>query len=100
MSTSRPAVFRASPRIATDKPQPCVGHAGAWLRLPTRARLPRLPAAWGADVCSCFQSRRRHTRLQGDWSSDVSSSDLSEYENWTGAGPVLVLAEVRSGHRD
>src|ERR1022692_333943 len=23
-----------------------------------------------------FSSRRRHTRLQGDWSSDVSSSDL------------------------
>src|SRR6266566_7752665 len=26
-----------------------------------------------------FSSRRRHTRLQGDWSSDVCSSDLS----WT-----------------
>src|SRR5256885_11784764 len=25
-----------------------------------------------------FSSRRRHTRLQGDWSSDVCSSDL----NW------------------
>ena len=23
-----------------------------------------------------FSSRRRHTRLQGDWSSDVCSSDL------------------------
>src|SRR5205807_4521163 len=30
-------------------------------------------------VCSCFfffSSRRRHTSLQGDWSSDVCSSDL------------------------
>src|SRR5256885_6783471 len=30
-------------------------------------------------VCICcffFSSRRRHTRLQGDWSSDVCSSDL------------------------
>src|SRR5256885_9796501 len=27
-----------------------------------------------------FSSRRRHTRLQGDWSSDVCSSDLSEVE--------------------
>src|SRR5256885_13022686 len=32
-------------------------------------------------VCQCyrcffFSSRRRHTRLQGDWSSDVCSSDL------------------------
>src|SRR3989454_7484383 len=26
-----------------------------------------------------FSSRRRHTRLQGDWSSDVCSSDLSPY---------------------
>src|SRR5256885_7850577 len=32
-----------------------------------------------SDVPSClffFSSRRRHTRLQGDWSSDVCSSDL------------------------
>src|SRR5256885_11413885 len=28
-------------------------------------------------VCFFFSSRRRHTRLQGDWSSDVCSSDLS-----------------------
>src|SRR5688500_19658068 len=27
-----------------------------------------------------FSSRRRHTRLQGDWSSDVCSSDLSSVE--------------------
>src|SRR5256885_340121 len=26
-----------------------------------------------------FSSRRRHTRLQGDWSSDVCSSDLWTY---------------------
>src|SRR2546426_3880121 len=29
-----------------------------------------------ADVFFFFSSRRRHTRLQGDWSSDVCSSDL------------------------
>src|SRR5256885_5212456 len=31
-------------------------------------------------MCSFFffSSRRRHTRLQGDWSSDVCSSDLFE----------------------
>src|SRR5256885_10821189 len=34
-----------------------------------------------------FSSRRRHTRLQGDWSSDVCSSDL-EYA-------VLVAALAR-----
>src|SRR5205807_3594270 len=27
-------------------------------------------------ICFFFSSRRRHTRLQGDWSSDVCSSDL------------------------
>src|SRR5256885_11204166 len=27
-------------------------------------------------IFSFFSSRRRHTRLQGDWSSDVCSSDL------------------------
>src|SRR5256885_2604409 len=32
-------------------------------------------AAVFAD-CFFFSSRRRHTRLQGDWSSDVCSSDL------------------------
>ena len=26
-----------------------------------------------------FSSRRRHTRLQGDWSSDVCSSDLPAF---------------------
>src|SRR5256885_4710639 len=29
-----------------------------------------------ADLVFFFSSRRRHTRLQGDWSSDVCSSDL------------------------
>src|SRR5256885_9494820 len=28
-----------------------------------------------------FSSRRRHTRLQGDWSSDVCSSDLL-FRHW------------------
>src|SRR5262249_59314126 len=33
----------------------------------------------GRSVCRCyffFSSRRRHTRLVSDWSSDVCSSDL------------------------
>src|SRR5690606_40976937 len=29
-------------------------------------------------VCFFFSSRRRHTRLSGDWSSDVCSSDLED----------------------
>src|SRR5205807_4064045 len=32
----------------------------------------------GGVGCFFFSSRRRHTRLQGDWSSDVCSSDLRD----------------------
>src|SRR5256885_419020 len=32
-----------------------------------------------------FSSRRRHTRLQGDWSSDVCSSDLGQTDLLDGA---------------
>src|SRR5256885_4097275 len=39
-----------------------------------------------------FSSRRRHTRLQGDWSSDVCSSDLHEF--------VLGYSERRAAVRD
>src|SRR2546426_2154972 len=45
-----------------------------------------------------FSSRRRHTRLQGDWSSDVCSSDLSILENnivqTTGSASDSVAAGV------
>src|SRR5256885_16051260 len=37
------------------------------------------------SACPCiffFSSRRRHTRLQGDWSSDVCSSDLFILGAW------------------
>src|SRR2546426_10025294 len=37
-----------------------------------------------------FSSRRRHTRLQGDWSSDVCSSDLEIAEPLPDQPPVLV----------
>src|SRR5256885_13246285 len=33
--------------------------------------------SWSVLLLFFFSSRRRHTRLQGDWSSDVCSSDLS-----------------------
>src|SRR5688500_19570836 len=36
-----------------------------------------------------FSSRRRHTRLQSDWSSDVCSSDLS-------LGPLISLPALQS----
>src|SRR2546426_8987656 len=41
-----------------------------------------------------FSSRRRHTRLQGDWSSDVCSSDLTLEPSG-----ALALRDRRSGER-
>src|SRR6266850_5291538 len=55
---------------------------------------------WIVVVCGCicfvfffFSSRRRHTRLQGDWSSDVCSSDLTSWFDWT------LLAKRADVHR-
>src|SRR5256885_10390827 len=61
-----------------------------------------------------FSSRRRHTSLQGDWSSDVCSSDLNEYaqisydytsektsdpyKRWMGTLPKEMRLEI-NGHR-
>src|SRR5256885_8616111 len=49
-----------------------------------------------------FSSRRRHTRLQGDWSSDVCSSDLTTGDKlWTDQGSRAELdigaAAIRLG---
>src|SRR5205807_5203956 len=43
-----------------------------------------------------FSSRRRHTRLQGDWSSDVCSSDLvaQEIAQLLGDASDLLLGEA------
>src|SRR5256885_5324718 len=40
----------------------------------------------GESLCFSFffSSRRRHTRLQGDWSSDVCSSDLNSAMHYLG----------------
>src|SRR5688500_19944960 len=46
--------------------------------------------------CCFFSSRRRHTRLQGDWSSDVCSSDLHRSQ---GRGPVGTPARLRPSDR-
>src|SRR5258706_9854856 len=42
----------------------------------SRRRHTTLVSDWSSDVCFFFSSRRRHTRLVSDWSSDVCSSDL------------------------
>src|SRR6201989_3397481 len=43
-----------------------------------RGRPPTALRDWTPAQCSCFSSRRRHTRSLRDWSSDVCSSDLVE----------------------
>src|SRR5256885_9835649 len=49
-----------------------------------------------SDIYFFFSSRRRHTRLQGDWSSDVCSSDLVELLGKLSAARV---SDVLAGHR-
>src|SRR3989454_4713826 len=41
-----------------------------------------------------FSSRRRHTRLQGDWSSDVCSSDLAPAPSVTVTLTVKVFGKI------
>src|SRR5256885_15357033 len=45
-----------------------------------------------------FSSRRRHTRLQGDWSSDVCSSDITLREAMQHAG--LCIDDIPKLQRD
>src|SRR2546426_2321747 len=53
--------------------------------------LPRSPPGAAYVLRFFFSSRRRHTRLQGDWSSDVCSSDLSHIQV---SDPVRVSREA------
>src|SRR3989454_11756303 len=41
-----------------------------------------------------FSSRRRHTRLQGDWSSDVCSSDLEPVAVYAADDPRPITARI------
>src|ERR1022692_4812042 len=47
----------------------------AELEQPEAGRVPASAGWFGRNARVFFSSRRRHTRLQGDWSSDVCSSD-------------------------
>src|SRR5688500_20138263 len=49
-----------------------------------------------ATLLFFFSSRRRHTRLQGDWSSDVCSSDLPTYRR---CRPSPTAARARRARR-
>src|SRR2546430_4829473 len=57
----------------TREPPPSRAHRG---RIPSRLRLGEY-GVWHGFVFF-FSSRRRHTRFDCDWSSDVCSSDLGE----------------------
>src|SRR5689334_24421062 len=50
------------------------------------------------ELCFFFSSRRRHTRWNCDWSSDVCSSDLRQVE--AGAAPQGEVAAVALQHGD
>src|SRR5256885_746449 len=58
------------------------------------ARKPR-GVTWLVRVCFFFSSRRRHTRLQGDWSSDVCSSDLERIHDLEALDRALLLLALR-----
>ena len=50
--------------------------------------------------CFFFSSRRRHTRLRRDWSSDVCSSDLNNYKHDKGIAETLLKMGIRIGYGD
>src|SRR5256885_9602806 len=51
-------------------------HLGSLVYILRLACAVLLLPSYSLAVFFFFSSRRRHTRLQGDWSSDVCSSDL------------------------
>src|SRR5256885_6863687 len=60
---------------------------------------------WRSDLVHIFffffSSRRRHTRLQGDWSSDVCSSDLeAPVEGRSAFGDQIPEDEDEGQHRN
>src|SRR5262249_58700880 len=66
--------------------------------------LPRVGCASCSSVCFFFSSRRRHTRLVSDWSSDVCSSDLAAagfYKHNIVAVPLtaLIWIAMKDGRR-
>src|SRR5262249_59438233 len=50
---------------------------------------------WRRVVFFFFSSRRRHTRLVSDWSSDVCSSDL-KVVTWRSPARITTLSWVRA----
>src|SRR3989475_6589564 len=72
----------------TEQQRAClaVGSVAGIFFFSSRRRHTRFDCDWSSDVCF-FASRRRHTRFDCDWSSDVCSSDLEwpfEIGLWVG----------------
>src|SRR5258706_12169646 len=61
----------------------------------SRRRHTRLVSDWSSDVCFLISSRRRHTRLVSDWSSDVCSSDLVELDPERYSTPAVETISAR-----
>src|SRR5256885_4409837 len=79
MRASRHATRVAAKAEPTGRPGELALEAGRRGTATSQARhaARRGCAAWSLPrTVFFFSSRRRHTRLQGDWSSDVCSSDL------------------------
>src|ERR1039457_6170516 len=100
MIPAEPTAYSLRLRAAGRRPQQQLG-----VRLLSASRvlacLARLAMSWAA-LCCFFSSRRRHTRLQGDWSSDVCSSDLSASRRSpvpNGAAPLSPARPERSDER-
>src|ERR1039457_2443952 len=75
----RSLVRRHNPTLAALDPRsPLSVGNGEFAFTADITGLQSLPQPYESGIPLCtqfFSSRRRHTRLQGDWSSDVCSSD-------------------------
>src|SRR2546427_6959234 len=73
----------------------------AWHTLPVGPEQPDI-GAFEAQVLIFFSSRRRHTRFDCDWSSDVCSSDLTcgteEHDILRAAGELAAVPVVEVRH--
>src|SRR5256885_5897748 len=72
---------RSSPVLRERRALRSAARALSWTRGGRAASVPHF----------FFSSRRRHTRLQGDWSSDVCSSDLTHTQQHVSRSPLALL---------
>src|SRR5256886_3223322 len=84
------SVQHASHTSANFNPKPFPSHSVYFISSSSVSYSTRVqPKSSLVDHCIFFSSRRRHTRFDCDWSSDVCSSDLTLFtdfkSNTTGA---------------